>query len=313
MALWSRYATSTFLSLDAALNPHDFAKDLGEELRARYALCALVSSDDALWALSRYRDFLPASAQRLLAPHISIVRALDDEALYDFAKSVGIPCIGHKRIPSKCADLILSELKGFRFPLLLRPHISWIEREHGSSYINSYLIIKSIRQLKDIIKNSFNFAEKDILISPYEHKRALSYFGICDKGQVLVEGFQERLNKMLSIIEPIKVLRNYARDLLGALQWQGPFKVDFIKDQRGYYRLVSLTGRLWESTHLAVSTGCNIPLLCYHLAADSLNLKEPIKTHAKKNSQSYFNILDFEDPMPFLFGLQNSLFGRKNS
>src|SRR5580704_8851065 len=47
LAMWSRYATSTFLTEDPSINARKFAEQLAQELRARYAICALVGTDDA--------------------------------------------------------------------------------------------------------------------------------------------------------------------------------------------------------------------------------------------------------------------------
>lgn len=363
LATWSRYATSNFLTPDPAAQPHDFAQQIGEELRGRYAICALVSSDDALWALSRFRELLPISARRLLPPHISVVRALDHEALHHFANSVGVACANLIRVPENAPlESIISQLEGLMYPLLFRPTIPWVEREDGSRGINRRFVVKSKRHLQEIMKKKPELIKKGILVSAYESQRALSYFGVCDKGQVIVEGTQERLNEQepynevatLAItIEPIPSIRKYAQELLGALQWQGPFKVEFIKDQRGYYRLISVIGRMWGSMQLAVSSGCNIPLICYRLAEGTItpdllkNAKANIrmrwllgdaqakifnvgqlfsqfykrstnfswdsisKSLTRKNRiKTCFDVLDFEDPMPFLFELQHQTWRR---
>jgi predicted ATP-grasp superfamily ATP-dependent carboligase len=357
LSTWSRYATSNFLTADAALAPHDFAKHISEELRGRYATCALVGSDDALWALSRFRELLPPSARRLLPPHISVVRALDHEALHHFAKSVGVPCGNFLRISENASfDTIISQLDNLAYPMLLRPTIPWIEREDGSRGINRRFVVKSKRHLQEILKKKPELFTKGILVSAYESKRALSYFGVCDKGQVLVEGTQERLNEqepynevatLALTIDPIPSIRKYAQELLSALQWQGPFKVEFIKDQRGYYRLISVIGRMWGSVQLAISAGCNIPLICYRLAEGSItpdllqnaqpnvrmrwllgdaqakifNVSQlfsqcykwarlPTSWMRKGRVKTCFDVLDFEDPMPFLFELQHQTWRR---
>ena len=362
LAMWSRYATSTFLTPDAALKPYDFAEQMGEELRGRYALCVLVSSDDALWAMSRFREHLPVSARRLLPPHISVVRALDHEALHNFAESMRVPCAPLIRIAGGGShEHIEKELTGLFYPLLFRPVIPWIEREDGSRGVNKRFVVKSKRHLHEIMKKKPELLKNGILVSAYESRRSVSYFGVCDKGQILVEGTQERLNEQepynevatLAItIDPIPSIRKYASQLLSALQWQGPFKVEFIKDAKGHYRLISVLGRLWGSMQLAVSAGCNIPLICYRLAegtitpdilknakahmrmrwllgdaqAKFLNMNqiasqflkwgsrfswEDVTSFTKKsNITSCYDVLDFQDPMPFLFELQHQTWRR---
>lgn len=280
LSMWSRYASSTFLTSNPAHGAKAYAEQVAYELRGRYAKCALVSSDDAFWALSRYRELLPISARRLLPPHYSVVRALDHEALHHFAHSINVPCASLIRIsPDTSEEKISSELEALVFPQLIRPVIPWNERENGILHDNPPFVAYSKNHLRDILKKKKELIDNGFLASAYQSKRAISYIGVSDKGEVLVEGFQERLfelepsNEVATLaltIEPIAAIRKYAQELLAASQWQGPFKVEFIKDQRGNYRLVSLLGRLWGSMQLSVAAGLNIPLISYRIAEGTL-------------------------------------------
>lgn len=357
LAMWSRYATSTFLSEDEDIYPNKFAEQMAEELRARYATCALVSTDNALWALSRYRDLLPINARKILPPHYSVVRSLDHDALHDFAESLNIPCAEFVRVPEhKTPEEILELIRPLQFPVLLRPIIPWLEREDGSRRMESRVVVKNKEHLLTLLK-ARGVLKNGFLASAYTTVRALSYFGVAEKGKILVEGFQERLNErepynevatLAITIAPVVSIRNHSQNLLNALQWQGPFKVEFIKDKKGNYRLISLIGRLWGSLQLAVKADVNIPLICYRLAQGTLTkdilknaqpnvkmrwligdaeakIKNPktifwglkdfvqdlrpktfLKRHFGKDKiTSYYDVLDVDDPMPFIFELQN--------
>jgi predicted ATP-grasp superfamily ATP-dependent carboligase len=366
LSMWSRYASSTFLLEDASVNAHAFAQSLADEMRARYATCALISSDDALWALSRFRELLPIAARRLLPPHYSVVRSLDHEALHHFAKSLSISCADLIRVPEHASvGEVLALVKPLTFPLLLRPIIPWIEREDGTRRLNHRVVVRSQEHLLELLKG--DLLQNGFLVSAYTTMRAISYFGVADKGRVLAEGFQERLNELepynevatLAItINPIPSVRNNAQKLLDALRWQGPFKVEFIKDKHGGYRLISLIGRLWGSLELSMKAGINIPLICYRLAEGTIT--KDILTNAHPNVRmrwlmgdaaakitnpkqvlanikhwaghfepsmwrsllgrrtiiNYYDVFDLDDPMPFLFELQNKTwkraFGDKN-
>lgn len=87
------------IPIDEDIYPHKFAEQIADELRARYATCALVSSDNALWALSRFRELLPIAARKILPPHYSVVHSLDHGALHHFAESLNIPCAELVRVP----------------------------------------------------------------------------------------------------------------------------------------------------------------------------------------------------------------------
>lgn len=356
LAMWSRYATSTFLTEGEASSPERFVEQLAEEIKARYAVCALVSTDDAWWALSRFREFLPDSAQKIFPPHYSVVRSLDLEALHHFAKSLVIPCAKLIRVPENASeDLVLDLIKHLDFPLALRPIIPWFLREEGGLRIEEPLVLRSREQLIRTLK--MNLLKNGFLVSAYVAVRSLSYFGFAEKGQVLLEGFQERLNEfepgserttLAMTIQQIPILRQHAQKLLAALQWQGPFKVEFIKEKRNNYKLLRVVGRLWDSLELAIRADVNIPLICYRMAEG--NLTEDLLVNARSKVQvrwlagdalskvsnplqalqdlksvmhglnprglyqryvgkekvdNYFDVLDPDDPMPFIFELQD--------
>ncbi|MCA9508168.1 MAG: hypothetical protein KC505_07100 [Myxococcales bacterium] len=284
LSMWSRFASSSFLTNDPKVSAQVFTQQIADELKARYASCFLVGSDDAFWAISRFRDLLPLSAQKILPPHYSVVRSLDHEALHNFAESLGVPCAPFIRIPGDSdLEMIMSLLEGSVWPKLFRPIIPWTEREDGTRRVNKRFVAKSARHLRILFNRHPELFKNGALVSAYRTKRAISYFGVCDRAKVVVEGFQERLSEqepynevatLALTIDPIIVIRKHTQNLLEALQWQGPFKAEFIKDERGNYRLISLIGRLWGSLQLSISAGVNIPLICYALAQETLDLNQ---------------------------------------
>ncbi len=357
LAMWSRFATSTFLTEDPSSNAPLFASQLAEELEARYACCALVGTDEAFWALSRFREHLPLTARRILPPHYSVVRALDHEALHHFAESLGILCAPLVRVPDHATvGEVLSLISGLSFPLLLRPIIPWLEREDGTRRVNNRVVVHSKEQLLALLDARSTSGSNGFLVSAYAMKRALSYFGVADRGQVLVEGFQERLNEVepynevatLAVtINPVASIRRSAQQLLEALQWQGPFKLEFTRNHKGQHRLISLIGRMWGSMQLSIHAKVNVPLICYRMAQGTITksilhnamphvrlrwlvgdvmakIAHPWQTifsarsvaqsfmprnlwHRVMNQEkvrTYYDVLDTDDPMPFLFELQ---------
>ena len=362
LSMWSRYATSTFLAQDEDLFPKAFAEQVGEELRARYGACALVSTDNAWWALSRYREFLPIAARRLLPPHYSVVRSLDHEALHHFATSLNIPCAPLKRVPENLDEQdVIKLLSDINFPLLLRPTIPWVEREEGITHVEGRVVVRGISHLRALLRSRPGL-RNGFLASAYSSQRALAHFGVTDKGKVIVEGFQERLSELepgnevatLALtIDAVPSIRSHSQNLLQALQWQGPFKVEFIKDIKGNYRLITLLGRLWGSLSLSIKADVNIPLICYRLAEGTLtkdlltnarshvamrwllgdaaskmvhpyqvakdikdwvrhvDFRSLFKRHFGKNKVcTYYDVFDLDDPMPFIFEIQNQTWRR---
>lgn len=351
LAMWSRFASSTFLTEDPYASAQVFATQIAEELVARYATCVLIGCDDAYWAVSRFREVLPIAARRILPPHYSVVRALDHEALHYFAESLGISCAPLVRLPEQApASEVLALIKGLSFPMLLRPIIPWLEREDDTRRINQRVVVHNKEELLSKLDEP---PAQSFLVNAYATKRSFSYFGVADRGEVIVEGFQERLNEaepfseistLSQTVTPIVSIRRSSQLLLDALQWQGPFKVEFMRDHRGHYHLIALIGRMWGSLQLAIRANVNIPLICYRMAQGTLTksilhnaephvrlrwlvgdvlakVNNPMHTmFSAKNWRpkhlwdhfmnrekvaSHFDVIDTDDPMPFLFELQN--------
>jgi hypothetical protein len=295
LASCSRYAASSFLTHDPKEAASSFVEHLAREMRGRYATCVLPSSDQAWWALSRFRELLPPESQRLMPPHYSVARALDLEALQQFAETLGIPTTA--------------------------------PRNHG---------------------------EQAAISVTTAAKRRVSYFGFIDKGVMVGEGFQEQFldiepsNEMSIVamtIAPIKSIRKHSQTLLSALLWQGPFKIDFVKEPGRGFCLVGLVGRLWGSLSLAIRSGVNVPLLYHQATLGTLNttpilampdvrmlslaslaiapwqngrqmLKRFSPTNIKKNAtklvkgivqkqkvSNCFDVFDMDDPLPLFYEL----------
>ena len=133
LAMWSRYASTTFLVPDAALAARSFVERIADEAAGRHAAMVLAGTDAALWALSRWRETLPAGAQRVLPPHAAVARALDREALHDRARAAGVRGLdsvrvnGPEDLDAACAALG----KRGDMPILVRSRVPWVEREDG--------------------------------------------------------------------------------------------------------------------------------------------------------------------------------------
>lgn len=283
LALWSRYATSTLLLPDAEHEAKRFAKDVAEEVSGRGAVCALAATDAALWALSRWRDALPATAGRALPPHDAVVKALDRQALHDRARSLQVPCIETWRIarPDDVEPVLLHLQKlsrssgdDGRFTALVRPLVPWVEREDGSRRVGAAVPVETIGELRKLLYENEELAG-GCIIEPRPAGQYLGYGAVVDEGVVVAEIFQERLRErgdlsgVSTLARTIDVdddVRRLGRALLGGLSFRGPCLVEFFRGDDGVVRLVNLIPRLWGSLGLAIQAGVNVPLLTLRLA-----------------------------------------------
>lgn len=279
LALWSRYATSTLLLPDAEQEAKRFAKDVADEVSGRAAVCALAATDSALWALSRWRQSLPTSAQRALPPHEAVVKALDRQALHDRARALSLPCLETFRIsrPDDVEPVLLRlqrQSSDVRFTALVRPLVPWVEREDGSRRVVSAVPVESIGDLRRLLYDRDDLAS-GCLIEPRPPGSYLGYAAVVDDGRVVAEVFQERLRErgdlsgvstLARTVAPDDDVRDLGRALLSGLRFHGPCLVELFRGDDGVVRLVNLIPRLWGSLGLSIQAGVNVPLLTLRLA-----------------------------------------------
>jgi predicted ATP-grasp superfamily ATP-dependent carboligase len=279
LAMWSRYAIATMLLPHVSASARSFAEAVAEEAEGRSASCILATTDAETWALSRFRELLPERSHRVLAPHDAVARTLDRTALHDLAGSLGIPCLEGVRVDSPRAvepALRTAQQKGL--PAIVRPLVSWEEREEGGPRETERIRVSTIAELRRLLYEREDLVEQGCLIEPHPRGRSLSYCTVAESGVPLVEVFRERqrerqllsgVSTLSRTIEPVQEMRERSQRLLRALKWQGPCLVEFLEGEDGELRLVNVLPRMWGSVQLAVDAGVDVPLLCYRLAEGS--------------------------------------------
>jgi hypothetical protein len=162
-------------------------------------------------------------------------------------------------------------------PALVRPLVPWIEREDGSRRLAVSVPVETIGDLRRLLYTREDLVEGGCLIEPRPRSgRWLSYGVVCDQGEPFAEVFQERLRErkdlsgvstLAATLPPDEEVRDVGRRLLSAMQWQGPAMVELQRSDAGELKLVSVVGRMWGSSQLAIQAGVNVPILCWKLAA----------------------------------------------
>lgn len=273
LAMWSRFATSTLLVPEAGGEARRFAEAVGDEAAGRHCDLVLAATDDALWALSRWRDLLPVAACRALPPHDAVTRVLDRTALYDRARGLGVATIDALRIdvPEAVEPALLRIDAERALPLLVRPLVPWVEREDGTRRVADSIPVETIAELRQLLYAREDLVAGGCLLEPRPPGRWISYGAVCDGGRVLGEVFQERLRErgdlsgvssLARTLPPDDEVRALATTILSSLSWQGPVLVEMHRDAAGVLRLHNVIGRLWGSVQLAINAGLDVPVLC---------------------------------------------------
>jgi predicted ATP-grasp superfamily ATP-dependent carboligase len=274
--MWSRYATTTFLLPSAEKEGARFAQAVAAEAHGRGAAAIFFATDAALWALSRWRDVLPEKLRATLPPASSVARVLDRAALHDLAQSIGVACVESLSVTAgEDIEPALRQAASLPFPVLVRPLSPWMEGKDGAFRISDRTTVEEVGELRRLFHQRPDLHRGGCLIEQRPHGRSLGYGTVCSGGEVLAEVFQERIREERPLSEiatfartiaPDEEVRHLGRQVLQALSWNGPAKVEFIRTNSGELRLVTVIGRLWGSTQLALEAGVDVPLLWYRLA-----------------------------------------------
>lgn len=275
--MWSRYATSTLLVPDAGSEARRFADVVADEAAGRRCPLVLTATDDALWALSRWRDQLPEGARRVMPPHDAIARTLDRTALHDRARALGIACIDTLKVDvSEAVEPALRKLDRMgRVPVIVRPLVPWVEREDGTRRIAESIPVTQIADVRRLLYAREELVRGGVLLEPRPEGQWIAYGAVCDDGGVIAEIFQERMRErgdlsgvstLARTLPPDEEVRAAGRAVLESLQWQGPALVEMYRGDDGVLRLVNVIGRLWGSLQLAINAGVNVAMLCLALA-----------------------------------------------
>lgn len=287
LAMWSRFATATFLVPDANAEARRFAETVASEAAGRECQVVLSATDGALWALSRWRDGLPDGARRVMPPHDAVARCLDRSALHDRARALGIACLPMLRVDRQ-DDLEPALRKLDRMgpvPVIVRPLMPWVEREDGTRRVAESVSVEDVADVRRLLYSREELARAGCLLEPRPPGRWLCYGAVCDGGRVLAEVFHERLRErgdlsgvstLARTLEPDGAMRTLAQTLLHSLTWQGPALVEMHRGADGELRLVDVIGRLWGSVGLAIAAGVNVPVLCARLARGSALPAAPV-------------------------------------
>lgn len=277
LGMWSRFATSTLLLPDAGTEARRFAETVADEAAGRRCHLVLGGTDNALWALSRWREALPSGARRVMPPHDAVARSLDRTALHDRARALGIASIQVLRVDVQDAvEPALRKLDRLgRVPVIVRPMVPWVEREDGSRRVSENIPVEDVADVRRLLYAREDLVRAGCLLEPRPPGRWLGYGAVCDGGKVLAEVFQERLRErgdlsgvstLARTLAPDEEVRAASRALLESLSWQGPALVELFRGEDGVLRLVNVIGRLWGSVGLAIQAGINVPVLCEALA-----------------------------------------------
>jgi predicted ATP-grasp superfamily ATP-dependent carboligase len=263
MALWSRYASSTFVYRSPIADPTGFLDDVEAEAKQHSEPPVVFCMSDAtMLLLSRNRERF-STLLTLVVPSVeSVETAADKLKTRDLAVSLEIPTV--------------PEATFAQFPVVVKPR-------HSASWVGQQGVSKSVMFAftQSEAEVSAGRLERETgespLIQEYVHGAEFGFEALCIKGEVVAHLMHRRIRSLSPTggaavvkvtMEPDPTMRRYAETILKALSWDGVAMVEFKQDDTtGRAYLLEINPRFWGSLPLALHAGVDFPFL-YALVAD---------------------------------------------
>ncbi|MGA3372000.1 MAG: ATP-grasp domain-containing protein [Terracidiphilus sp.] len=199
----------------------------------------------------------------ILAPRVSVQTALNKQAVWDLARSVGVLVPASEIVSSSSAPPAA-------FPVVLKPVFS---KENSSRVVREFnvTIARNLSQWRTALESTYS----DIPVQQQQYiaGKGVGVEMLFERGTPRWAFVHERVHEFPLTgggssyrvsLEMNDALVQCATSLLSALQWHGVAMVEFKITSGGEAYLMEINPRLWGSLALAIDCGVDFPagLLC---------------------------------------------------
>jgi predicted ATP-grasp superfamily ATP-dependent carboligase len=262
MALWSRYATRTFVYRSPINDPAGFLDDVETAARAEpEPPIVYCMSDAVVLLLSRNRARFSSICVLMLPSEASMELAADKEATRALAESLKIPTP-----PSASFSL---------FPVVVKPRHSAVWKG-GLGMTGTAQFAFSESEARAVSERIQSDTGEAPLIQEFVRGAEFGYEALCEKGTVIAFVMHRRMRSLSPTggaavikitMEPDHAMQAHAELILKQLEWTGVAMVEFKQDEvKGVPYLLEINPRFWGSLPLALHAGVDFPFL-YALCA----------------------------------------------
>ncbi|MFC3476449.1 carboxylate--amine ligase [Halobacterium litoreum] len=275
----SRYVDSEFVYPDPAVEPAAFADELRAFLDDTDHFAVLPTRDDTTTVVSRHKRRLAATDTVVAVedwPRFR--RATDKERTFELAGDLDVPT-PDTRAPESLADAA-SMAGDLPYPVVVKSRSKHVADSDGRLYTHEVGDSDYARTPLELVSTYRRLLAADAgtrseppIVQEYVEGQTTTTVGVADAGEFLAHFQELRLRTTpasggsSTLITGFKdeTMREYAGEVVAALDWTGPIQVEFMWTPDDEFYLVEVNGRYWGSTPLAVASGVDIPWLHYSL------------------------------------------------
>lgn len=268
LASASRYSRQAFVYPSAAEEPEEFLQVLEKKVRDLGIELLIPVSEVSIYIVLKNRQRF--SGVTIPYPDYDLFQEVSNKsALFRTADKLGLAIPG-----TVYADKIqdLEQLDpGMPYPVIVKPCRSRVE-DGGRWRDTSVHMARDYQELVGIFTKNPLLQRIPVMFQQYIEGHGQGVFAYCRPGADPVFFAHRRIREKppsggVSVLsESIAVppeLRRSAEILLRHYNWHGIAMVEYRVDPEGKAWLMEINARFWGSLQLAISSGCDFPLIMY--------------------------------------------------
>ncbi len=253
--LWSRACTSGEV-LPPPTETDPFIAGLARIISRDHPAALVPGTDEALYAVSRYRDRLGSAVALGLPDHAEVQRALDKTCLAQAARAVGL-AVPESEICTH-PDEAVRAARGFGFPVLTKPMTAVTEVEGGLTRRPACLAVDEA-DLRDQVR-----LLGKCIVQRRIAGQVLSMAGVTTDRGLICSVFARHhrtwppaagMASFVETIEPSPGLTERVDALVQALGWRGLWQLQFIERSDGQLHAIDFNPRPYGCMGVAAAAG----------------------------------------------------------
>jgi predicted ATP-grasp superfamily ATP-dependent carboligase len=271
---WSRAVSDRFVT--GAVDGPCAVEGIARSVEERGHELLLPGTDAAVFAVSLYRDRLPAALRHGLPPHELVLKAFDREELSLAGEAVGLPAPPSMACANE--DDLRAAAEDFGFPLFVKP--AAVVSRHGGLLLRQ----ASCRATDhaELLHASLELGMPVLVQGPVQGP-VISVGGVLADGELRASAVSRYLRtwpaaagnvSFSRTVSPPAGLLEATTRLVAELGWEGIFELELVQREDGGLVPIDFNPRVYGSLDLAVKAGANLPAVwCSALMGQS---SEPV-------------------------------------
>jgi len=269
----SRFSDDAVVHPDVINRPNTFLDWLADVLVDGTYFAVLPVSDETSMVVSRHKDRLSGTGATIGVGDWERTQQVYDKArTFELAADLDLP-IPETHAPESFEDVdrIADDLT---YPVVIKTRSKHVWTDDGRLQLhrvgddNYAAGPRELRSLyRRVLQRNEYLKDYPPLVQERIDGQTTTTTGLAEDGTLRVTFQELRLrttpasggNSTLVRGYRDAKMREYATELLDALDWTGPVQVEFMRTPNNEYYLIEVNGRYWGSVPLAVASGVDVP------------------------------------------------------